>query len=54
MAVKGKTCGRPHPTRKGVTCWGRGHNLDDQHWAYVPAAHNQTTKVTWKLYEEPK
>ena len=51
---KSVTCGRAHPTRPGVACWGKDCELEDQHWAYIKAAHDKMLKVTWRLQEEPK
>ena len=38
-------CESRHPERD-VQCWG--NHLDKWHWAYVPAAHGRTVKVTWE------
>jgi hypothetical protein len=50
---RAKVCGREHPTRKGIKCWGKGCDLDDQHWAYMQVS-KVMQKITWRLYEEPK
>lgn len=49
---KSKTCGRKHPTRN-LRCWEKNCDLSDQHWAYLTTPTG-LTKITWRLYEEPK